>query len=575
LSHESFITKSKFVNKLKTKKIMKKQLFRLTLCMIALFSFSQSYAVIINVSGHITSNTTWSKTNVYVLNGFVYVDSLITLKILPGTKVKGDFASKGTLIVSRGAKLLAEGTPANPIVFTSNKAIGARAAGDWGGVVLCGAAPSNRPGNNFELEGGYGAWCGGTNPNDNSGILKYVRIEFAGIAFAPNQEINSLTLGAVGAGTLIDYVQVTRGLDDGFEWFGGTVNAKHLISYKSQDDDFDFDFGYTGKLQHIVATRGTNVSDISKSNGVELDNDGTGTGALPKTAPVITNMSLFGPLDKCYPADTTNLYKFGRGIHLRRNGAPKIFNSVVLGWPVSQLTLDGDSVFANAQSGLLQFEDNVVGVLAPCAFVSIKKEGTDNAPIFNQNQWYLDPAKDNETKNGLAAFQFKVTPFDQTTDPNYPLRAASTLNTGADFTHAALANPFFDVVAYKGAFSSGGTWAFPWTEFNPETKDYCETCLNRNGNDAAGVDEIGTLHMTLSPNVTSDFSVAEFYLEQTGKVSISVVDMNGAEVRQVANNEMAEGVHEVNINVAGLTSGMYVVKAVSGDKAQTSRIIVR
>jgi hypothetical protein len=187
------------------------------------------------------------------------------------------------------------GTAAKPIVFTSGKAVGQRNPGDWGGIIILGKAKTNRS-TEPTIEGGVGKNFGGTVDNDNSGTLKYVRIEFAGIASQPNSEINGLTLGGVGSGTTIEYVQVAYGNDDAFEIFGGTVNAKYLVAYATADDDFDFDFGYSGRIQFGVALRDPSVVDPGDAgNGIECDNDGTGTNATPATRPVLSNFTFVGP----------------------------------------------------------------------------------------------------------------------------------------------------------------------------------------------------------------------------------------------------------------------------------------
>ena len=202
----------------------------------------------IEVKADITGSTTWSADKIYLLKGIVNVTSGATLTIQAGTLIKGDKALKGTLVINRGGKIEAVGTVDKPIVFTSNQAPGARSAGDWGGIVLLGKAPNNQ-GSNQGIEGiptdeSGKASYGGTDAADNSGTLKYVRIEYAGVPLSPDNELNGLTLGSVGSGTTLDYIQVTRSGDDSFEWFGGTVNAKHILAIGGLDDDFDADFGY-------------------------------------------------------------------------------------------------------------------------------------------------------------------------------------------------------------------------------------------------------------------------------------------------------------------------------------------
>ena len=168
------------------------------------------------------------------------------MTIEPGVVVRGDAAAAGAgLFITKGAKLIAEGTATSPIVFTSDKAVGSRTKGDWGGIVILGKGALNINNGINNIEGIAASadteFGGGSTPNnaDNSGSLKYVRIEFAGYVYAQNQEINGLTFGAVGSGTTVDYVQVSHCNDDSFEWFGGAVNCKHLVAFRGLDDDFD------------------------------------------------------------------------------------------------------------------------------------------------------------------------------------------------------------------------------------------------------------------------------------------------------------------------------------------------
>ncbi|MFM8963428.1 MAG: hypothetical protein ACKOGD_06245, partial [Sphingomonadales bacterium] len=240
-------------------------------------------ATVTTVSADITTNTTWS--GVVKLMNKVYVKNNATLTIAPGTIIRGDKLTQGSLIITRGAKIIADGTAANPIVFTSNEAVGARNEGDWGGLVILGLAKNNQPGGVAFIEGivpTTDSQFGGNFDNDNSGILRYVRVEFAGIALEPNKEINGITFGSVGNQTIVDYVQVTFSGDDSYEWFGGTVNCKHLIAYRGLDDDFDTDFGYRGKVQFALSIRDKDIFDApGDSNSFECDNDAAGSTAQP------------------------------------------------------------------------------------------------------------------------------------------------------------------------------------------------------------------------------------------------------------------------------------------------------
>ncbi|MDD2962908.1 MAG: hypothetical protein PHQ65_11850 [Bacteroidales bacterium] len=311
-------------------------------------------------AGDITTNTTWTSGNVYKLNGYVYVKNGVTLTIQAGTVIRGDKVNKGTLIIERGGKLIANGTASQPIVFTSNQAAGSRDYGDWGGIIICGRAKNNQ-GTDVLIEGGVNAYYGGNDDADNSGSLQYVRLEFPGIAFSPNNEINGLTMGSVGSGTTLDYIQVSYSGDDAFEWFGGTVNAKHLIAYRSWDDDMDTDFGYRGMVQFAVVLRDPNVADVSGSNAFEADNDGGGTTAAPLSKPIFSNVSVFGPKATTGTSIHAN---YQHAMHLRRNTSCSVFNSFFSGFPWG-LYIDGSATQTNATADNLRIENTfMVGMNA-------------------------------------------------------------------------------------------------------------------------------------------------------------------------------------------------------------------
>ena len=321
---------------------------------------------IIDVEGVIEGNVTWTKDKIYRLKGYVRVgeeavSGTITKKgqltIQAGTIIIGDKATKGTLIVQRESKLIAEGTVSEPIIFTSAEGIGSRSPGDWGGVVICGKAPNNLTGV-AELEGGYKGFHGGTVADDNSGSLKYVRIEYAGIPLNPNQEINSLTMGSVGSGTKIEYIMASFGLDDSFEWFGGTVNCKYLVAYKGTDDDFDMDNGYSGTIQFGLGYRDGNLADVSGSNGFEIDNDAAGSNLAPFTSATLANFSIIGAKGKSSDYLDAN---FQNGAQLRRNAKVKIYNTFITGYPAG-LYIDSQRGAAktNAANGELIVKNVVI-----------------------------------------------------------------------------------------------------------------------------------------------------------------------------------------------------------------------
>jgi hypothetical protein len=311
------------------------------------------------LTGTINTTTTLTADKVWTLKGYVYVTDGAKLIIQPGTTIISDISEKGALCIERGAQIIAEGTATKPIVFTSGRPAGERTPGDWGGIVILGRAKTNRT-SEPTIEGGIGRPFGGTNDLDNSGVLKYVRIEYAGIASMPNSEINALTLGGVGSGTIIDNVQTIYANDDAFEFFGGTVNARNLYAFATADDDFDFDFGYTGTITNGVAKRDPQFVDNGDAgNGIECDNDGTGSTANPYTHPKLFNMILVGP------NVSTALANHNLGLRFRRATQFTMKNSVIWGWMKGGLSLESNETAQFVKDGVSVFENNSVGTFNP------------------------------------------------------------------------------------------------------------------------------------------------------------------------------------------------------------------
>ena len=311
------------------------------------------------LTGNINTTTTLTSDKVWTLKGYVYVTDGAKLIIQPGTTIVSDVAEKGALCIERGSQIIAEGTQSKPIVFTSGRPEGQRTPGDWGGIVILGRAKTNRS-SEPTIEGGIGRPYGGTNDSDNSGVLRFVRIEYAGIAALPNSEINALTLGGVGNGTILENIQTIYANDDAFEFFGGTVNGKNLYAFATADDDFDFDFGYTGTITNGVAKRDPQFVDSGDAgNGVECDNDGTGSAAQPYTHPKLFNMILVGP------NVSTALANHNLGLRFRRSTQFTMKNSVVWGWMKGGLSLESNETTQFVKDGVSVFENNSVGTFNP------------------------------------------------------------------------------------------------------------------------------------------------------------------------------------------------------------------
>lgn len=392
----------------------------------------------VNVTTAITTNTTWTAGNTYLLQGQIYVKNGATLTIEPGVTVLGDKNTAGSgLFITQGSKLNAVGTASNPIVFTSNQAPGARALGDWGGIILMGRGAINQPGGVAYIEGLAPTpdtqFGGGVSPDntDNSGTLSFVRIEFSGYIYQPNKEINALTMGGVGSGTKIDHIQVSFGNDDAFEWFGGAVSARYLVSFRNLDDDFDTDFGWSGNVQFGLIVRDPNLADnptVSTSEGFESDNDATGSSTTPITQGAFSNITAIGP----YRGNLGNTIAAGhrRGLRLRRNTQLKIFNSLFMDFQRGVFIDNANpGAEANATNDLLKFKNNLIaGTQAG--------KVTEKIPTstFAITAWFASSSNDSL----VATTGILVTPYDYLA-PDYRPAGGSPLLSNSSFSDAFLA----------------------------------------------------------------------------------------------------------------------------------------
>lgn len=486
---------------------------------------------LITVSADITVNTTWTAANNYSLGGQVYVTNNATLTIEPGVVVASSIAGAG-LFITKGAKLIAEGTITNPIVFTSSKAVGSRVAGDWGGVVLLGKASYNiNAGVNF-IEGIAPSpkteFGGGATPddNDNSGSLKYVRIEYAGYLYgAPgsNTELNGLTLGACGRGTKIDYVQVSYANDDSFEWFGGAVNCTNIVAFNGLDDDFDTDNGYSGRVQFCLGIKDPGIADISASNGFESDNNATSTATVGNyTRAVFSNCTLVGPTYRAtLPGGAPLNILHRRAAHLRRNTQQEVWNSIFMDF-VDGVVVDGNTTTANAAANTLKFKSNIIaGTVA--AKVATKVESPTT--VFDVAAWFTSNNNTSQAASaGLLTMPYNMTDGSIYTNLDYRPAINSNALTGADFT--TLGNEKF---ASNAEFS-----------------------------------------LKMYPNPSSDSFKFDYVSSSNEKINVTAYDITGKTVKSIAVDYA-----EINEQTIGndFTPGVYVIVLKQGDINKTVRVI--
>jgi hypothetical protein len=434
----------------------------------------------------IKADMTLKYPNVYRLKGWVYVTAGATLTIEPGVVVKGDRQTKATLIVERGARIVANGTKTRPIVFTSAQPAGSRRPGDWGGIIILGKARNNM--GEQTVEGGIRSKHGGTDDADNSGILRYLRCEFAGVEYSTDNEIIGITFGSVGSGTTVDHIQVSYSGDDSFEWFGGCVNATHLIAFRGLDDDFDNDNGYSGKVQFALSIRDPKRGDKSASNSIESDNNANGTSDAPFTECVFANLSLFGPVanpsayvNEAGVDGSTVDARFQAALHLRRNTKASVFNSLIASYPIGLIV--ENSGRGDAQGNATRGDANVSGCIMAGCVINFQ----DRQVWANNSQYDASPTRDTFTKayfERTAGSNRAFPSFDDlklsgklanlATPAVIPL-VGSPSATGTVWDSPKVSTGF-SKVDYIGAFAPSETpsdnWTVGWTDFDPQNTDW-------------------------------------------------------------------------------------------------------
>lgn len=397
---------------------------------------------VVVVSGQIRANETWSNNNYWVLRGAVFIPDGVTLTIQAGTTVVGESGSVGTLIVRRGGKLNAIGTATQPIVFTSDQRPGLRARGDWGGLIINGRAPLNLPGGEGEGEADTGIY-GGDQPNDNSGSLVYVRVEFAGTEFSPDNELNGIAFQGTGNGGRYDFIQVHMNKDDAFEWFGGTADIKHAIASNAGDDSFDWTFGWRGRGQFLAVTQRGDDAD----NGIEADNNEFNNDLLPRSSPTLYNLTFCGDRDTNEGTEST------RGMLLRRGTAGEIRNFIITNFKNVGIEVNGAASLREANAGALRVSN---GVIFNTGAGGTTYGATATNPLFNtvfpnvrlgQNPGIGDCA------NHAA--------------PNFLPTGLATLAGGQLAPFTPPNDGFFQVTTFIGAFHPDPelNWAQGWTAY--------------------------------------------------------------------------------------------------------------
>lgn len=430
----------------------------------------------VSISGTISASQHWSNQCTYLINGTTFVAAGNTVTIDAGTTIKGKkvAATPSALVFLRDSRIVAPGTQANPIVFTSDQPIGSRSKGDWGGLVLNGRSQVNTPGGEGLAEGLSNIpFGGGANPvlNDTSGILQYVRLEFAGFVLTIDNELNILTMNGVGAGTVMDHIFTKYGIDDCHEWFGGNVNEKYAVSVACGDDGLDYQLGYTGKVQYALMQQSV-CSVESGSNGIEGDNNESGFDNLPRSTPTFCNITMLGTKNQSNAINAVPCVDPGGefGLLLRRGTAGHFENIIAEDYKANGIRVN-DAATGNvacnvggALSGNLLIENSLFYNSGATGQDYIAGNGAGNCGTLNDYYDKLVATHGVLPVRATAGSPSGVNTAWPATDPRPTLGSLADTAPAAD---CSALDGFFDPTGYIGGFDpSGANWlTAPWANF--------------------------------------------------------------------------------------------------------------
>lgn len=505
------------------------------------------------------TNAVWTADNEYVLNGLVFVDAGATLTIQPGTVIKGkpgQGENASALVVARGGKIFASGTADQPIIFTaeaddvSNPSdLPLDARGLWGGVIILGNATLNSEPGETPIEGipttePRGLY-GGNNDLDNSGVFRYVSIRHGGTDIGAGNEINGLTMGGVGSGTVIEYVEVYNNQDDGFEFFGGVPQTKYLVSAFNGDDSFDYDEGYRGKGQFWFAILdGETGNRAGEHDGGTTPEDGT-----PYATPMIYNATYIGSGEFSSNGDNDTV------LEIRDNAGGMYYNSIFTDFANEGIDVEdldsGEDSRARLEAGDLVLANNIwwgfgagndLAAIAPDDFVA--------AHLAANNNRIVDPVLRgiSRTRNGGL-------------DPR-PQASSPALSGGA----AIPADGFFTQVSYVGAFGDR-LWTQGWTFLS-------EAGITANDNAATVIAEEASISAVPTgyaldqnhPNPFNPSTMISYSVARDGYVSIKLFDMLGQQIATLVDGSRRAGTYEIRLDASDLSSGIYFYQLQAGDQ---------
>jgi len=543
----------------------------LTILTLAVFGFNVNAATIQVSDTDIQPGSVvkWTSDNVYVLNGFVFVESGSELHIEAGTVIKakpGEASNASALIIARGGKIFAEGTPTQPIIFTAESDdlsnpndLTKDDRGLWGGVIVLGSARINVAGGIENIEGipveEERGQYGGNDDNDNSGVIRFVSIRHAGSNIGQDNEINGLTMGAVGSGTTIEYIEVFANQDDGYEWFGGTVNTKYIIAAFCGDDGFDYDEGFRGKGQFWFSIQDDKIGgSAGEHDGGTSPEDGQ-----PYAIPVIYNATYIGS-----GMNSTNT-KNTPFINMRDNAGGKYYSSIFMegtgyGLQIEDLPSGEDSK-ARLEAGDLEYTNNL--------WYNFKSGIADASKYQFILDYLTNPSNNNRVSDPM------LNSISRTNDGKLDPRPSE--NSPA-FTGYKMApnDGFYSQVNYCGAFGENN-WAVDWSFLGDGNY------ISRSG--AGYIISIPTSvievednnnsisDISLYPNPVGHIAYLNIAISEISNVNIEVYDILGNKMMTVLNQTMTVGSYKVDFDASELSTGAYYLRMNTNQGTATAKFV--
>jgi len=526
-------------------------------------AFGQNVVTVTDAS--VQGEALWTAENTYLLDGYVYVEDGETLTIEAGTLIKGladptTGDQESALVVARGGKIFAEGTPSQPIIFTAEDDdtndpddLTLDDRGSWGGVLILGRATINVGGGENTIEGlppnDPRNLYGGTDDDDDSGVFRYVSIRYGGAIFGQDNEINGLTMGAVGRGTQIDHVEVFANQDDGFEWFGGTVNTKYLIAAFCGDDMFDYDEGWRGSNQFWF---GIQASDDAGTGGEHDGGTDPETGQ-PYAAPVVYNATYIGA--GAQSLLTSNDF----ALTIDDNAGGKYYNSIFTDFAGAGVTIEdlasGQDSRARLEAGDLVLSNNIW-----FGFGDVNGTGLDAFSDVFAEQYVADAF----ASENLIAVDPQLRGIDRAPngvlDPR-PASGSPAFTAGVDMPPR---DGFFRYVSVIGAFDEW-LWTQRWT-FLAQAGYHMPTAVEEVDGEVPTRIALGQNY----PNPFNPTTTIEFAVERAQHVRLAVYDLLGREVAVLVDGQQPAGTFRVTFDATDLSSGLYLYR-ISTDSGSTTR----